>query len=64
LAALKNAGLADFFANCTASHQREYLKWIGDAKKPEIRGKRIQQAVKMLTSRYDQEQARARKKRD
>lgn len=61
VAALKEAGLADFFADCTASHQREYLKWIGEAKKPETRSKRIQQAVKALAAKCAEELARARK---
>ena len=40
-AALKTAGLADVFAGCTAAHRREYLQWIGEAKKPETRAARI-----------------------
>jgi uncharacterized protein YdeI (YjbR/CyaY-like superfamily) len=55
--AVAKAGLTDFFADCTASHQREYLKWIGEAKKSETRSKRIVQAVKMLTDKRNQEDA-------
>lgn len=44
-AALAKAGLSEFFADCTAAHQREYLKWIGEAKRPETRAARIAQAV-------------------
>ena len=40
-AALKTAGLADVFAGGTAAHRREYLQWIGEAKKPETRAARI-----------------------
>jgi len=46
--ALQAAGLAAFFADCTAAHQREYLKWINEAKRPETRNKRIAQAVQMI----------------
>jgi uncharacterized protein YdeI (YjbR/CyaY-like superfamily) len=60
--ALATAGLADFFTHCTASHQREYLNWIGDAKKSETRSKRIQQAVQMLKSKCAEEQRRAKRK--
>ena len=46
--ALQAAGMAAFFADCTAAHQREYLKWIGEAKRPGTRSKRIAQAVQMI----------------
>jgi uncharacterized protein YdeI (YjbR/CyaY-like superfamily) len=55
-AALKTAGLEKFFAECTPSHRREYLKWIGEAKKPETRLARSQQAVKMLATKRKQEE--------
>ena len=54
--ALKTAGLEKFFAECTAAHQREYLKWIGEAKKAETRVARSQQAVKMLATKRKQEE--------
>lgn len=50
-AALAQAGLSEFFADCTAAHQREYLKWIGEAKRPETRQNRITQAVKMIAAK-------------
>ncbi|MDO4681705.1 MAG: YdeI/OmpD-associated family protein [Lautropia sp.] len=31
------------------SHQREYLKWIEEAKKPDTRARRIQGTVEPLT---------------
>jgi len=62
-AALKAAGLADFFADCTGPHQNEYLKWISEAKKPETRQKRIAKAVEMITAKRAEEEARAIKKR-
>ena len=55
-AALKAAGVEKFFAECTAAHRREYLKWIGEAKKPETRVARSQQAVKMLAAKRKQEE--------
>jgi uncharacterized protein YdeI (YjbR/CyaY-like superfamily) len=55
---LKTAGLEDFFAGCTASHRREYLKWIGEARKPETRAARSRQAVKMLLAKRQQEENR------
>ena len=50
-AALARAGLAKFFAGCTAAHRREYLKWVGEAKKPETRAARIEKTVAMLAER-------------
>ncbi len=60
LAALKSGGLDEFFANCTAAHQREYLKWIGEAKRPETRRQRIAQAVKMIATKSKQEAAKSK----
>ena len=60
--ALKAAGLAGFFADCTGPHQNEYLKWIAEAKKPETRQKRIAKAVQMLSSKCAEETRRAQKK--
>ena len=59
---LSKAGLAPFFADCTPSHQREYLKWIDEAKKPETRMKRIAQSVGMISEKRAQETARAKKR--
>lgn len=53
--ALKAAGLAKFFAGCTIPHRREYLQWIGEAKKPETRAARIARAVQMLSAKAAQE---------
>jgi len=60
--ALKNAGLAEFFADCTPPHRNEYLKWIGEAKKPETRKNRIDKAMLRLADKRDEELARAKKK--
>ena len=54
-AALKAAGLETFFTACTPAHRREYLKWIGEAKKPATRDARIAQAVKMIAAKQKQE---------
>lgn len=56
--ALAKADLTDFFANCTAAHQREYLKWIGEAKRPETRAARIVQAITMITAKKGKEHIR------
>jgi uncharacterized protein YdeI (YjbR/CyaY-like superfamily) len=58
--ALKNAGLAAFFAGCTPAHRREYLKWIGEAKRPETRKARIEKAMQMLAEKSAQENARVK----
>ena len=60
--ALKAAGLADFYADCTNAHRNEYLKWIGEAKRPETRQARIAKAVQMISKKCAEEQARAKKK--
>jgi hypothetical protein len=60
--ALKAAGLAGFFANCTAPHQNEYLKWIAEAKKTETRQKRIAKAVQRIGIKQTEEEERAKKK--
>jgi hypothetical protein len=53
-AALESAGLSD-------AHRREYLKWIGEAKRPETRKARIGQAMRMLSKKRAEEVARAKK---
>ncbi|MCB0102544.1 MAG: YdeI/OmpD-associated family protein [Anaerolineales bacterium] len=36
------------FDNLPLSHQREYIKWIEEAKKAETRTRRIQQTIEQL----------------
>jgi len=60
--ALTKAGLSAFFADCTAAHQREYLKWIGEAKRAETRQARIEKAITMLADKRAKENARAKKR--
>ena len=59
--ALKTSGLTKFFSGYPPSHQREYLKWIAEAKRPETRKKRIQKAVKMLSNKRAEKSARQKK---
>jgi len=61
--ALKITGLADFFADCTPSHQRAYLDWIAQAKKPETRAKNIQKAMAMIAAKRQEEETKAKKKK-
>ena len=61
--ALESAGLAAFFADCTGAHRREYLEWIAEAKRPETRKARIAKAIKGLSEKRAQEDARARESR-
>jgi uncharacterized protein YdeI (YjbR/CyaY-like superfamily) len=60
-AALGRTGLSAFFADCTAPHRREYLKWIAEAKRPETRAARIAKTVERLAEKRAQEQAATRK---
>ena len=61
--ALAKAGLADFFTGCTGPHQNEYLMWITGAKQQETRTVRIAKAVEMLSAKWAQEKAHAKKHR-
>lgn len=36
------------FDNLSPSHQREYIKWVEEAKKAETRARRIQKMLEML----------------
>ena len=55
--ALKHAGLTAFFADCTPAHRREYLKWIGEAKRPETRAARIAKTMTLLAAKAAEENA-------
>jgi hypothetical protein len=46
--ALDGAGLAATFAALSYSHQREYVTWIDEAKKPETRARRIARTLERL----------------
>ena len=60
--ALAKVGLTGFFADCTPAHRREYLKWIGEAKRPETRKARIEKAIQMISQKCAEEKARAKRK--
>jgi uncharacterized protein YdeI (YjbR/CyaY-like superfamily) len=61
--ALKESGLLEFFADCTPSHQQEYLKWIGEAKRPETRERRIGQAMKRIAAKKAEEEAKSTRRK-
>jgi len=43
-----DAGARAFFSALAPSHQREYVDWIGEAKRPETRAKRLAQTLQWL----------------
>lgn len=47
--ALSGAGLAERFAALSFTHQREYVGWVEEAKKPQTRARRVAQMVERLT---------------
>ena len=49
--AMKKAGVLPFFKSLSYTHQKEYCRWIGDAKRDETRARRAEQAIEMLRSR-------------
>jgi hypothetical protein len=48
VAALKDAGLHGAFDALSYSHQREYVEWIEEAKRPDTRQRRIAQTLERL----------------
>jgi uncharacterized protein YdeI (YjbR/CyaY-like superfamily) len=54
-AALQARGLLAFFEDCTRAHRRQYLDWIGQAKKPATRRARIDSAVEMIAKKAAEE---------
>jgi len=50
-AGLQQAGLSEAFTALAPSHQREYLKWIDEAKKPETRANRITKMIEMVRAK-------------
>lgn len=49
--ALHAAGILPKFLSLPPSHRNEYVKWIEDAKKPDTRRRRIEQAVARLNQK-------------
>jgi len=45
---LKREGLLGSFEQLSATHRREYCRWVSDAKKEETRAKRLEKTVEML----------------
>lgn len=45
----KNKSAAAKWAALSPSHQREYVKWIAEAKKPETRAARAKKALEMIS---------------
>jgi len=62
VAALKKSGLKTCFDALPTSHQREYVKWIAEAKHPETRRARIEKTLKMLSKKRGEGGGRAKKK--
>ena len=48
--ALDEAGASTAFATLSYSHQREYVEWIDEAKRPATRERRIAQTVTRITA--------------
>ena len=46
--ALARAGVSETFAALSYSHQREYVVWIEDAKRPDTRARRISETVRRV----------------
>jgi hypothetical protein len=51
VAALDDAGLTATFGRLSYSHQREYVGWIEDAKKPQTRHRRVAETIERLEGR-------------
>jgi uncharacterized protein YdeI (YjbR/CyaY-like superfamily) len=45
-----HAGASERFDRLPPSHQWRYLDWIGEAKRPETRARRIARTVEMILS--------------
>jgi len=45
---LKKEGLLGSFEQLSATHRREYCRWVSNAKKEETRAKRLEKTVEML----------------
>lgn len=39
---------ASFYQTLSCTHQREYMKWITEAKRPDTRIRRTQKAINMM----------------
>ena len=48
----ENEAAEKVFAALPSSHQNEYLRWIGEAKRAETRQRRAAKAVEMMTDKH------------
>jgi bifunctional DNA-binding transcriptional regulator/antitoxin component of YhaV-PrlF toxin-antitoxin module len=48
---LKKEKLLPFFESLSYTHQKEYCRWISDAKREETRTRRLERAVEMLKNK-------------
>jgi hypothetical protein len=46
--AMAETGVADQFTKLAPSHRKEYVRWITEAKRPETRAKRVDEAVRKI----------------
>lgn len=49
---MRLAQVIDVFEKLSYSHKKEYIAWVEEAKQPETRMKRIQEAIVRLTSTH------------
>ena len=43
-------GVEEAFAGLSFTHRREYVNWVGEAKRPETRARRIEQTIERVRS--------------
>ena len=48
----ENEAAEKVFAALPSSHQNEYLRWIGEAKRAETRQRRVAKAVEMMVDKH------------
>ena len=46
----RDAGARSVFERLPPSHRREYVEWIGEAKRPATRARRVEQTLERLRS--------------
>lgn len=57
----KNRAALAGFQHMPPSHRREYLEYILDAKKPEMRAERIRQAAKLMAAYWETKKRKSRR---
>ena len=48
---MKQEGLLSFFSGLSYTHQKEYVRWVSEAKREETRVRRLEKAVEMLRAK-------------